>query len=109
MKIERFAAEDMSHAMRMVKAAMGAEAVILSNMRKGDQVEVLAAADYDERLLGAIAPPSAGEKAPADPGNEVKSVDVSTNVLKAELASLQETLGQNLPVCGQKRKSRGSS
>jgi flagellar biosynthesis protein FlhF len=107
MKIERFAAEDMSHAMRMVKAAMGADAVILSNLRKGDQVEVLAAADYDERLLGAIAPPSAGEKAPADPGNEVKSVDVSTNVLKAELASLQETLRTELAgLRAEKEKSR---
>ncbi|MFT7218582.1 MAG: flagellar biosynthesis protein FlhF [Candidatus Azotimanducaceae bacterium] len=51
MKIERFAAEDMSHAIRAVRAKMGSDAVILSNQRIGNQVEVVAASEYDEALF----------------------------------------------------------
>lgn len=51
MKVKRFVAEDMRTAIRHVKEELGANAVILSNRKVDDQVEILAAMDYDEHLI----------------------------------------------------------
>jgi len=51
MKIKRFFAPDMREALRLVKEELGADAVILSNNRVGDGVEVVAAKDYDEQAI----------------------------------------------------------
>jgi len=51
MKIKRYQANDMRSAIRIVRNELGADAVILSNQRIGDQTEVIAAIDYDESLL----------------------------------------------------------
>ncbi|MCV6604554.1 MAG: hypothetical protein OIF34_04555, partial [Porticoccaceae bacterium] len=53
MKIQRFTARDSRQAMREVRAAMGGDAVILSSQRVDAGVEVVAATDYDEKLLQA--------------------------------------------------------
>ena len=52
MKIKRFTGSDMRQAIRNVRDALGADAVILSNSITADGVEVVAAVDYDESLLG---------------------------------------------------------
>ena len=52
MKIKRFTGSDMRQAIRNVRDALGADAVILSNSITADGVEVVAAIDYDESLLG---------------------------------------------------------
>jgi len=51
MQVKRFVADDMRTAMRLVKAEIGAEAVILSNRVVDGKVEILAARDYDESLI----------------------------------------------------------
>ena len=51
MRIQRFLAKDSRQAMREVREAMGGDAVILSSQRVDGGVEVVAAADYDEKLL----------------------------------------------------------
>ena len=51
MRVKRFIAEDMRSALREVRDQLGAEAVILSNRKLDDQVEILAAVDYDEQLI----------------------------------------------------------
>lgn len=51
MKIKRFVAPDMRRAMRRVREEQGPDAVILSNRRVSDGIEVVAAIDYDESLL----------------------------------------------------------
>ena len=51
MKIQRFKAKDSRQAMREVRESMGGDAVILSSQRVNGGVEVVAAADYDEKLL----------------------------------------------------------
>jgi len=51
MQVKRFVADDMRAAMRLVKAEIGAEAVILSNRVIDGKVEILAARDYDESLI----------------------------------------------------------
>ena len=51
MKIKRFVAEDMRTALRKVSEALGSDAVILSNNRIDEGVEIVAAIDYDESLV----------------------------------------------------------
>ena len=51
MKIQRFQGADMRSAIRKVRDALGPDAVILSNQRIEEGVEIVAAIDYDESLL----------------------------------------------------------
>ncbi|HBZ47116.1 MAG TPA: flagellar biosynthesis protein FlhF, partial [Stenotrophomonas sp.] len=48
MKIKRFVAPDMRSAMNLVRKEHGPDAVILSNRRIEEGVEIVAAANYDE-------------------------------------------------------------
>lgn len=56
MKIKRFHAKDMRSTIRKVREELGADAVILSNRRALDGVEIIAAIDYDESLLDSPVP-----------------------------------------------------
>lgn len=98
MKIERFAAQDMSRAIRAVRAEMGSEAVILSNHRVGDQVEVVAASEYDEALFAKV--PVAGAREPNDavpePVKEPATFGVDTLELQQELEALRNSLREEL-------------
>jgi flagellar biosynthesis protein FlhF len=47
MKIQRYIAKDMRSALAQVREALGADAVILSSGRIGDEVEVVAAIDFE--------------------------------------------------------------
>ncbi|HEX6638750.1 MAG TPA: flagellar biosynthesis protein FlhF [Steroidobacteraceae bacterium] len=47
MKIQRYIAKDMRSALAQVREALGADAVILSSGRIGDEVEVVAAMDFE--------------------------------------------------------------
>ncbi|MDH5767004.1 MAG: flagellar biosynthesis protein FlhF, partial [Gammaproteobacteria bacterium] len=51
MKVKRFVAEDMRTALKQVKEDMGANAVILSNRKIGNQTEILVADSYDESFI----------------------------------------------------------
>ncbi|WP_347988483.1 flagellar biosynthesis protein FlhF [Methylomonas sp. AM2-LC] len=51
MKIKRFFAADIRHAMRMVKEELGADAVIMSNRSVDGGVEIVAARDFDEHAV----------------------------------------------------------
>ncbi len=51
MKIKRFTGSDMRQAIRNVRDALGADAVILSSSKTENGIEVVAAMDYDESLL----------------------------------------------------------
>jgi flagellar biosynthesis protein FlhF len=51
MKIKRFVADDMRSALRKVTDTLGPDAVILSNNRIDEGVEIVAAIDYDESLI----------------------------------------------------------
>jgi flagellar biosynthesis protein FlhF len=51
MKIKRFVAEDMRSALRKVSEILGPDAVILSNNRVDEGVEIVAAIDYDDSLV----------------------------------------------------------
>ena len=62
MKIKRFHAEDVRTTIRKVRDAFGPDAVILSNKRVKDGVEIVAAIDYDESLVGGTVAQSDTEK-----------------------------------------------
>ncbi len=51
MKVKRFFAPDMRQAISLVREALGADAVILSNRKVDGGVEIISAVDYDESLL----------------------------------------------------------
>ena len=51
MKIKRYFAPDLRQAIRQVREEQGPDAVILSNRRVEDGVELVAAVDYDESLI----------------------------------------------------------
>lgn len=51
MKIKRYFAPDIRQAIRQVREELGADAVILSNRRLDDGVEIVAAQDFDEQAL----------------------------------------------------------
>ncbi|QCO67674.1 flagellar biosynthesis protein FlhF [Luteimonas yindakuii] len=69
MNIRRFVAADMRTALQMVRDAHGPDAVILSNRRTDEGVEIVAASNYDEaclqRALEAQPRPPAEAPAPA--------------------------------------------
>jgi flagellar biosynthesis protein FlhF len=56
MKIRRFFASDMRQALRQVREALGADAVILSNKGVQGGVELVAAVDYDESAFSTSTP-----------------------------------------------------
>ena len=51
MKIKRYLDKDMRNVLRRVREEQGPDAVILSNRRVDDGIEVIAAIDYDEALV----------------------------------------------------------
>ena len=62
MQIKRFFAEDMRQAIRKVERELGPDAVILSNKKVIGGIEIVAAMDFDDALLGkelgGLAPPA---------------------------------------------------
>lgn len=50
MNIRRFEAQDMRHAMNLIRAELGEDAVILESARTADGIEVTAAIDFDPAL-----------------------------------------------------------
>ncbi|HEB87894.1 MAG TPA: flagellar biosynthesis protein FlhF, partial [Gammaproteobacteria bacterium] len=84
MKIKRFHAKDMRSTIRKVRKELGADAVILSNRRAVDGVEIIAAIDYDESLLDSPVPAvSTGSR---DDGSKIDAADPEI------VASAEETV-----------------
>jgi len=51
MKLKRFTAPDIRQAMTKVREELGADAVILSNRKTDDGIEIIAATDYDDAVV----------------------------------------------------------
>ncbi|MEE9423249.1 MAG: flagellar biosynthesis protein FlhF [Gammaproteobacteria bacterium] len=56
MNISRFCAPDMRQAIKLVRASLGPDAVIISNSKVTEGIEIIAAIDYDETLFHATHP-----------------------------------------------------
>ena len=50
MKIKRFVARDMRTALAQIKEELGADAVIMSNKKVPEGVELMAAVDYSQQV-----------------------------------------------------------
>lgn len=73
MKIKRFLAPNMREALKAVRTEQGPDAVILSNRRVGDYIEIIAALDYDEALVKqALRQPAAPSEATTAVPSEVE-------------------------------------
>ncbi|MEZ5542612.1 MAG: flagellar biosynthesis protein FlhF [Pseudomonadota bacterium] len=68
MKMKRFSAAEMRHAMQRVSDELGPDALILSSRKTEDGVEIIAAVDYEEDLRDVpVAAPVAAAVAPETP------------------------------------------
>lgn len=80
MKMKRFSAAEIRHAMQQVSDELGPEALILSSRKTEDGVEIIAAVDYEEELRGAAA------AAPAMPaGAQTRPADVPKAVVQQKV------------------------
>ncbi|MET7143864.1 flagellar biosynthesis protein FlhF [Xanthomonas sp. PPL139] len=106
MKIKRFVAPDMRTAFRMVRDEHGPDAVILSNRRTDEGIEIVAASNYDEalvqRALDAVrpdeAPRAAAAQAPAAPApRAARGESAAANPAMAMMAAISERRGGAAP------------
>ncbi|MCF7498576.1 flagellar biosynthesis protein FlhF [Pseudoalteromonas sp. L1] len=72
MKIKRFFAKDMRTALKEVKDGLGVDAVIMSNKKLANGVEIVAAVDYDKAAPKAEAAPAAVQSKSTPQHNFVK-------------------------------------
>ncbi len=102
MKIKRYVDTDMRHVLRRVRQDQGPDAVILSNRRVDDGIEVIAAIDYDEALIqqavraqpaggGAEAAAGASDEADHRESREEASRAASAGVAAAVASTLEPT------------------
>ena len=106
MKIQRFTARDSRQAMREVREAMGGDAVILSSQRVNGGVEVVAATDYDEKLLQArLKDGSLNDVLPQQKPAEPSTQEDSYNEMRRELTQLRDLVETGLGSSRQQPKS----
>ncbi len=108
MELKRFYAEDMSHGLRTVKAEMGADAVILGSTRIDDQLEIVAAIDYDEALYEELTGSfGRGNELPVSRSNPSPvASDVANLEFRQELNELKATLQNELAQLSEYRKQK---
>ncbi len=90
MNIRRFTARDMRTALKEIRSSLGSDAVMLSSRKTAQGVEVIAAIDYDDRLMAA-----AGDKESTVPaGGELLAVEDSTDSVDDRAAAEPPTYEQ---------------
>ncbi len=86
MKIKRYVASSMRAALGQARTELGPDAVILSNRRTEDGIEVIAAVDYDEGLFAEVSRPRASATATAAPTANTTSATRATPVAEPAAA-----------------------
>ncbi len=103
MKIKRFVADDMRTALRKVSETLGSDAVILSNNRIDEGVEIVAAIDYDESLINE--PDSNSIKKPNPFMHEDEALSRSHIEKRNRQAALDDVrYGRNIPATELQKK-----
>ncbi len=97
MKIKRFHAKDMRSTIRKVREQLGADAVILSNRRAADGVEIIAAIDYDESLLDTQLPTEKMVEHAVTAATATSSPATESVLTPSHTAKTQNTRGDDLP------------
>ena len=96
MKIKRFHAEDVRTTIRKVRDALGPDAVILSNKRVSGGVEIVAAIDYDESLVGGMAAQT-GSVTSATENTDYKDAQPSSEKSQRQQAVDDVRYSRNIP------------
>ena len=78
MKIRRFVAKDMRSALTQIKDELGADAVIMSNKKIPEGVELMAAIDYSQSSANAVPNIKEGNKAKREVSNDVVNIGDSS-------------------------------
>ncbi len=82
MNVSRFCAPDMRQAIRLVRESLGPDAVIISNRKVAEGIEIIAAVDYDESLFPAFQTPR--EPAPAVDGRTLAERNYTASDVAAQ-------------------------
>ncbi|VAX13757.1 Flagellar biosynthesis protein FlhF [hydrothermal vent metagenome] len=97
MKIKRFHAKDMRSTIRKVREELGADAVILSNRRAADGVEIIAAIDYDESLLDAQVPAATSASRDDEINIDASGPEIAERTNKTVSLSTSQREADDLP------------
>ena len=79
MKIQRYLAKDMRSALAQVRENLGSDAVILSSGKVGDEVEVVAAIDFESQRETLESDPSPRTPTPIAGRDSIRKVDFAKN------------------------------
>lgn len=106
MKIRRFFASDIRRAMRMVREELGSDAVILSNRSVDEGIEIVAARDFDEKI---VAKELQEESTPSyDRSGKLEPVEPAQaeNDIKASPKLEMKAILDNLPIRDQAQRKQ---
>jgi flagellar biosynthesis protein FlhF len=92
MKVKRFFAESMQAALRQVRDELGADAVILSNTRVKDGIEIVAALDYSEEAAKAQVRQQVGTELTSSPSHIARLHAQRQVQLQEEMASARRRI-----------------
>jgi flagellar biosynthesis protein FlhF len=98
MKMKRFIAAGAHQAMAQLNDALGPDALILSNRKVAEGVEIIAAVDYEEELLSS-APASTGNAPPGDEPPEEVAPAVNECLVSAHAEDKPEDSGRHSLEC----------
>ncbi|MEL7537843.1 MAG: flagellar biosynthesis protein FlhF [Pseudomonadota bacterium] len=87
MEIRRYSASDTRSAMRLVRAEMGSDAVILSTKPIAGGVELVTASDYDPDLLASVHPEKSEATGDHGARDESAASDIATDEVQRELSA----------------------
>ncbi len=87
MQIKRYLAPTMREAIAQVREEQGPDAVILSNRRVEEGMEVIAAVDYDETLIARALAQAAGKARPSTAQPATRAVSSSAATVTAPVAA----------------------
>ena len=112
MKIKRFVASDMRSAMNLVRKEHGPDAVILSNRRIEEGVEIVAAANYDESAVQRALEAARRDVAPAPaprPRSAADAVIAAVTRRKAPVATPEPVAATTSAVAALARAAVGAT
>lgn len=92
MKVKRFFSTSMQAVLKQVREDLGPDAVILSNTRVDDGIEVVAALDYEEEMLEQAFEP--GQESPKEKAPKKSYKDVAREGFGEPLEGAQRSVGR---------------
>jgi len=98
MKIKRFVAADMRSAMNLVRKEHGPDAVILSNRRIEEGVEIVAAAHYDESVVQRALETARKDSAPVQAAAPAPRARTAADAMIAAMTRRREPVAEIEPV-----------